>query len=273
MENSLEISSVLGRMEQIVLEVGRHLLEIRDTDAIQGEWQGTQLKTEADMMAHRQLSSLLKALDNTIPVVSEEDQDSQGDSRPHRYWLIDPIDGTASFAGGYSGFVTQIALMEDGEPLMAAIYAPELGQSYLAERGKGAVLNGKSLTVAQESKKKVLVDNYPEPRGTAFDAMLALGFSDYLECGSISLKICRVADGSADVFFKDVVVRDWDLAAPHLVLKEAGGILKLIDGFPVLYQGNYEKRQGIVASREEALCTEIVEWMTLRFAAAQHSKE
>jgi len=260
---------MINEMSTVVQDVGRRLLEIRNTDAIRGEWRGAQLKTEADMLAHSQMSTLLCALDGSIPVVSEEDLDSQGCLRPERYWLIDPIDGTASYSSGYPGFVTQVALMEKREPLIAAIYAPAFDHLYLAEKGRGAFLNGERLVVSSQAGRKILIDNYPEPRGAASVAMRELGFSNYLECGSISLKICRVADGSADVFFKDVVVRDWDIAAPHLVLQEAGGSLNMLDGSPVLYQGSYEKKNGIVASCEKTLCSELVAWFT-RHSAQEH---
>ena len=174
-------------------------------------------------------TELLRLAD--IPIVSEEDVASQSSDRPTEYWLVDPIDGTASFASGYDGFVCQAAWMRDGHPWLASVYVPALDRVYLAERGMGATMNGRPIAVRPvDMRQLTLVDNYPEPRGVAKRLFRDLHFSKYLESGSIGLKICLVADGAADVFVKDVTVKDWDIAAPHLVLQEAGGVLTQFTG-------------------------------------------
>ncbi len=244
---------MIDELKSILETVGAGLLQWQGRAG--GEWQGMQLKTRADREAHQALSAALTGLLN-VPVLSEEDPDSHAQTRPERYWLIDPIDGTASLAGGFDGFVTQAALMENGEPVLAAVYAPALGWMYTAEQGGGAFLNGEPIQVSQDETRRILIDNYPEPRGTAIRMMEELGCTGYLESGSISLKILRVADGSADVFFKDVVVRDWDVGAPSLILKEAGGTFSTVDGRPYPFSGPLEK-SGLIAARDEDLCRRV----------------
>jgi fructose-1,6-bisphosphatase/inositol monophosphatase family enzyme len=246
---------MIDELKNILKAVGSGLLRWQGRAG--GEWQGAQLKTEADREAHQALSCALTGLLN-VPVLSEEDPESHAAIRPEKYWLIDPIDGTASLAGGFDGFVTQAALMENGEPVLAAVYAPALEWMYTAEKGGGAFLNGSRIRVAADPSRLILVDNYPEPKGTAAEMMKALACTGYLESGSISLKILRVADGSADLFFKDVVVRDWDVGAPWLILKEAGGTLAAVDGKPYRFSGNLEK-QGLIAARCPELCNAAAE--------------
>ena len=145
--------------------------------------------------------------------VSEEDAGSQTGERPDAYWLIDPIDGTRSFVEGSSpGFVTQVALMRHGVPVEAAVFCPPLDLLYTARRGAGAALNGSRLSLDQTPGLAKLIDNYPQPREIAAAVVEAFGIPDYIKPGSIGLKICRIADGTADLFVKDVVVRDWDVA-------------------------------------------------------------
>lgn len=245
---------MIDELKSILKTVGAGLLKWQGRAG--GEWHGAQLKTEADREAHSALSAaLVKLLD--VPVLSEEDPDSHTEKRPERYWLIDPIDGTASLAGGFSGFVTQAALMENGAPVLAAVYAPVLDRMYTAEKGGGAFCNGNPIHVAEDEERLILVDNYPEPRGTAVRMMEALNCTGYLESGSISLKILRVADGSADLFFKDIVLRDWDVGAPWLILKEAGGVFTTVDGEPYPFSGSLEK-QGLVAARSTDICQKTV---------------
>ena len=247
---------MLEQLSGIVTSVGREILSWRGSHAAQGTWHGSQLKTEADLRAHAALSTQLRRTFPDIAVVSEEDSASQSPTRPSRYWLIDPIDGTASFSEGFAGVVTQIALIEDHQPQLGAIYAPALELLYLAQRGKGATLNGKRLRIASDPRRRVLIDNTPEPRGATKLAFERLHCTGYVESGSISLKICRVADGTADVFVKDITVRDWDIAPAHLVIGESGGVLAGLHGaaeFP--YAGGYE-HSGIVAATSVELAAE-----------------
>lgn len=256
---------MLEQLGQIVVDLGTDLRAWRRTGAVQGAWDGPQFKAHADLRAHDALRCRLADLAADIPVVSEEDTASQAAHRPDRCFLIDPIDGTASYAGGYPGYVTQIALMVASRPVAAAIYAPELDLLYLAEHGAGATRNGLRLQTSADAARTVLIDNEPEPRGTARQAFEALPCTGYVESGSISLKICRVADGTADLFFKDVMVRDWDFAAPHLVLAEAGGVLTMLDGSGVEYKGPYE-RPGLVAARSERVRRQLTDWFNRRAA-------
>lgn len=187
-----------------------------------------------------------------IAIVSEEDGGSQQEARPDEYWLIDPIDGTASFAHGFSGFVCQAALIRGGVIQLGGVYAPALDKLYMARQGQGATLNGLPMQARMLNWQRLtLVDNYPQPRGIAAQLFRDLHCMNYLESGSIGLKICLVAEGRADIFIKDVPVRDWDVAAPHLVLQEVGGVLTQLRGQSFDYRGSYE-RHGLVAvsSRE-----------------------
>lgn len=243
----------------IVKDVGRSLLKWRNLKIFEGKWEGTQFKAKVDIMAHQELENYLNKLTPGIPIISEENSVSLIDERPRLYWIIDPIDGTASFINGYSGFVTQIALIEDNKPKLAAVYAPVLDMLYTAKIGEGAYLNGKRLLISNREVLKILIDNYPEPRGIAKNACNEFKFENYIECGSIALKICKVADGTADLFLKDVIVRDWDLAPPHLVLEESGGVMTDIHGNKFEYRGGYE-HTGLIATKSQKANKDVVDW-------------
>lgn len=254
---------MLSALTAIMREVGALLLEWRERGGREGQWVGTQFKAEADRMAHAALVQRLRGHWPDIPVVSEEDESEA--ATVERYWLIDPIDGTASFAAGYAGFVTQAALIEQGRPEVGVVFAPALDLLYGAQAGAGARLNGETMmrSTAGSETGLALIDNYPQPRGIAAEAYESLGCTRYVESGSIGLKICRVADGTADLFIKDVVVRDWDLAPADLVLAEAGGALSDIAGQAFVYEGR-ATRQGLIAARDEALRARVARWQALR---------
>ena len=238
------------KLAEIIVEVGKEINRKKKLLISGGQWNGDQLKTKADMLAHKLLVSKLLRL-KKLPIISEEDSESHLILRPKCYWIIDPIDGTRSFVDGYPGWVTQVALVEHGTILKAAIYAPDLDLLYLASKGEGSTLNGGRLMVKKSDKDQVrLIDNYPKPEGIAKIIMKMIPCKNYIESGGISLKICRVADGMADLVVKDVKIRDWDVAAPMLVLEEAGGSISTGDGSKFLLSNGFDK-SGLVASNSE----------------------
>jgi 3'-phosphoadenosine 5'-phosphosulfate (PAPS) 3'-phosphatase len=218
---------------------------------------GGTVKAEVDHMAHDCLVETLGASGH--PVLSEEEPWHFDTDRPARYWLIDPLDGTASFVEGYAGFVTQVAFMERGRPVAAAVCAPALDLLYTAVVAGGAKVNGRSLRSLYKGGGIRLIDNYPEPRGFAARVHAGLPCGGYVESGSIGLKICRVADGTADLFVKDVPVRDWDIAAPNLVLGEAGGSVLGLDRKEFTYSGRPE-HNGLVAASSMELTERFLQW-------------
>ena len=249
----------MPEVSALLQQVGAVLLELRQ-QPIGGEWHGEQLRTQADRIVHELLVQGLERIRPGLACISEEDEHGQISERPDEYWLIDPIDGTRSLAEGFDGFVSQVALMRQGRPVAGWIHAPALAQMYLARKGGGATLNGQPLHLRPDGGLHCLTDNYPQPRGLAARAMVGLGIGNYLECGSIALKICRVADGSADVFVKDVTVRHWDIAPAQLVLEEAGGWLSDMTGAAPHYHGSYQV-QGLVATANPDQWQQVVSWL------------
>ncbi len=244
----MKTEKLIEGMQYLLRDVGEVLQKMRAKGVVGGVWQGTQLKSEADLLAEQMILKGLTLLTPGIKIVSEEDLGSHWKIRPSRYWIIDPLDGTASFCGGFSGYVTQIALMEGGSPVLGAVYAPFFDLMYTAEQASGATANGCRLRVKSDNHNLVLTDNYPCPQGIAKILCEELPCAGYLESGSIGLKICRVADGEADVFVKDVVYRDWDIAPAHLILTEAGGLLTDLKGHRISYHEEYVKSSGLIAA-------------------------
>lgn len=236
---------MLDKTINLMRDVGRDIRNWANIDGKEGFWEGHQFHAKADILAHNKIYEGLQAICSDIPILSEEGEFDPSVSMD-KYWLIDPIDGTASYAQGFPGYVTQVALMNDGKPELAVVYAPHFDEVFYAEIGKGAFKNGKRIFCRNKDDNLTLVDNYPEPRGIANIVFDKLKFKHYLESGSIGLKICRVAEGVADLFLKDVVVMDWDLAAPHLIISEAQGTLKNYLGGDIIYSGN-SCHKGLIA--------------------------
>ena len=248
-----DLSAVAALMES----AGKSILSWRNDLKFRRLYSEVDYKTEADQQAHKQICIGLSRIFPCIDVVSEESP-SHACERPNRYWLIDPIDGTASWYNGYNGFVTQAAYIESGRPLFGIVHAPVLAKTWTAIEGNGAYLNGMQLPKLSKSNRLIVADNTPAPHGILREIVSKLPATGYLESGSLGLKCVLVADGSADLFVKNVCVRDWDLAPAAVILQEVGGRLSLSDGSPFIFDGPYEKPGGFIVARDQSLLTDVV---------------
>lgn len=249
--------------------------EIRNIGDIINSWRSIEdyrkirdqklFKTEADNKANFLLKELILKFDSNSRIISEEDA-SFIKKKPNTYWLIDPIDGTSSWYEGYNGFVTQIAYIENGIPTLGIVYAPALKKIWWGILGHGAFLNGKML-----SKPKIdfntlvkLIDNYPKPMRISKMLFEGLKFNiKYVESGSIGLKSVKIADGSANLFVKDVVFRDWDIVPPYVLLKELDCHISDLDGNQLEFKGSHEKFNGLLVASNYNLAYEVLKFIKI----------
>lgn len=198
--------------------------------------------TAADLAAHHIILDGLTALTPSIPVVSEEGVIPPAAERAawSHYWLVDPLDGTREFIAKNGEFTVNIALIENGQPVLGVVLAPALDTLYAAAVGSGAwreqggvrsVLN----TRRWPTKPALMLSrSHPDPEAAA--RLAKLGDYDTLQVGS-SLKYCRIAEGLADAYPKFASIWFWDTAAAQCVLQQAGGSTLSLDDFaPVRYQ-------------------------------------
>lgn len=248
--------------ERAAVEVGDAVAALRNPAAIANDVENA--KHRADLFAQEQLYRLLASSYPGVPIISEEDE-YHAELRPSEYWLIDPIDGTASWAEGFPGYVTQAAFIQAGCVEYGVIHAPVLHRTWVALRGAGVFCNGEKLPPRKSARSPlVVIDNYPQPRGICLDLINWLGVARYEESGSLGLKAALVASGEADVFIKRVVVRDWDMAPAMAVCAEAGAVLTRVDGSTFSLSGPYAKPDGVIVAANEQLVHRITEWLTSR---------
>jgi len=199
--------------------------------------------TKADLAAHTLISDTLTELYPDIPIISEEAALLPFSTRTRwdRYWLIDPLDGTKEFIDKNGEFTVNIALIQDNNPVLGVVYAPAKQLLYYAQKGHGAFsLVGNSLeqaiTVSHDSHKKLRVVSSRRHGNNEQLKQFLSKQGDYqiIQIGS-SLKICKIADGTADVYPRFGPTSEWDIAAAHCVLNEAGGRLFAATGESLRY--------------------------------------
>ncbi len=186
------------------------------------------LVTEAD---HASEAAILKIIKTNFPdhqVLAEETGEIIQDSTYK--WIIDPIDGTVNFAHGIPLCCVVIAIEKGGEIVMSAVYAPVLNEFYFAEKGGGATLNDKKISVSDEASvlKSCLVTGFPYtyinmPNGPleVFGRLIRKGVP-VRRLGSAAIDLCWVAAGRFDGFYEHKL-EPWDSAAGYLIVEEAGG--------------------------------------------------
>ncbi|MEO8109988.1 MAG: inositol monophosphatase family protein [Ginsengibacter sp.] len=218
------------------------------------------LVTEADHAADK---AILQVIQGEFPlhgIVSEESAEKVSDSEYK--WIIDPIDGTVNFANGIPICCVSIGLEHNGKMLMGAVYNPIMNEFFFAERGKGATLNDKKISVSD--KKDVLtsclVTGFPytyleQPNGPiqVFARLIKKGIP-VRRLGSAATDLCWVAAGRFDGFYEHQL-NAWDSAAGFLIVEEAGGKVTDLNGGP------YSPYQPGIIATNGGIHDELVEWV------------
>ena len=205
--------------------------------------------TEADEAAEALILDALARLMPGVPVVSEEAA-GRGAHPPlgDCFILVDPLDGTREFLDGRDDFTVNIAVVTDGVPAVGIVAAPAHGRIWRGATGRGgerldlapgaAPAAARNVTPLRPRRRPpgglvaTVSRSHLDPRTAAFVA--GLPQAGQMVCGS-SLKFCRLAEGSADVYPRLAPTREWDIAAGHAVLAASGGTVTAPDGSPLAY--------------------------------------
>ncbi|MCH9663672.1 MAG: 3'(2'),5'-bisphosphate nucleotidase CysQ [Gammaproteobacteria bacterium] len=246
--NSDADSDLIGLIEpllRIALDAGAAIIEhyaAAEPVNVHSKSDGSPL-TAADLAAHRIIESGLNALKPNWPVLSEESDGVDLSQTAHwqRYWLVDPLDGTREFIKRTGDFTVNIALIDNGRPIIGVVYAPVTRQCFWALAGGGAWCrddNGErqihtrawsghhlDVVVSRSHASPVIaswLESLPWPTAT-------------VPVGS-SLKLCILAQGRADIYPRLGNTSLWDIGAAECVLVEAGGFISNLHGRPLQYQ-------------------------------------
>ena len=247
------------------IEAGEAILEIYAQD-FEVEFKADQSPlTSADKAGHE---IIVQALETTpYPVLSEESGEITDEERKgwNTYWLVDPLDGTKEFIKKNGEFTVNIALIEDGVPTLGVVYVPVEDTLYSGlESGawKASNCSGKTMEQIMATAKECNVSGEPsnplrvvaskshcneETREFIAGLEVKYGETELVSRGS-SLKLCMVAEGSADIYPRIAPTMEWDTAAAHAVVKAAGGEVFKYD--PSISPSDYTTRSPLLTPVE-----------------------
>ncbi|WP_425999575.1 3'(2'),5'-bisphosphate nucleotidase CysQ [Caulobacter sp. DWR1-3-2b1] len=198
--------------------------------------------TEADQAGERLILQRLAEIFPDVPTVSEEYASEFGapeDIGP-RFFLVDPIDGTKAFVRGDPNFTVNIGLIENGVPVAGAILAPATGETWfttsdgvLKRLAPGGAETRAEVRVWPKGEAVALI-SHTMTDARAADLALEYGFDRRTPMDS-SVKLCRIAEGAADIYPRHGPTMEWDTAAGHAILIAAGGRFTALDGGVFVY--------------------------------------
>ena len=236
---------LIDAVAELAIDAGNAILEIYNGDdlRVSQKTDGSPL-TAADMAAHRLLVAGLQALEPDTPVLSEESAAVDAEVRNlwQRYWLVDPLDGTAEFVSKNGEFTVNVALIENHRPIMGVVHAPVQGVTYLGSASLGAYRRDDQGQQAIKARSVASVVDVNQPLvlmvsrrhgDTEVNQLVKkinrqLGGCSVKNVGS-SLKICMIAEGHADLYPRLAPTCEWDTAAAQAVLEAAGGAIVDLD--------------------------------------------
>ena len=241
-ENSTDLTSLLDAVARLAGLAGEKILMVYDSEFAIDQKEDRSPLTAADLASHHAIVEGLRELTPGVPILSEESSTLPYAQRSlwQRYWLVDPLDGTKEFIKRNGEFTVNIALIEGGTPSLGVVHVPVSGVSYLACRGCGARKHepGREpipIKVRKLPDGPVMVVGSRSHRGDSLNRFLEnLGEYEMVGMGS-SLKLCLVAEGSADVYPRLGPTSEWDTAAAQCVVEQAGGHVTDTDMQPLRY--------------------------------------
>jgi len=242
MSDLVPMDDIGDALAEIVVEAARLILPLWRSGLTVHSKADESPVTEADRQGEALILKRLAERFPDIPVISEEDASEFGtpDSIAARFFLVDPLDGTKAFVRGDPNFTVNIGLIEHGRAVAGAVAAPPSGELWFT-RGGQAMKRQFDETVAKPVRVR------PWPKGAAIalishtmkeetaDKLAAEYGFNLREPMDSSIKLCRIAEGSADIYPRHGPTMEWDVAAGQAVLEAAGGSMLSHEGQPFVY--------------------------------------
>jgi myo-inositol-1(or 4)-monophosphatase len=250
------IENTLKTALAAVHAAGRIIREKSDTVFLVNHKGATDLVTEVDLAAEREIIATLSRAFPEHRIMAEESGRGKGES--DYIWWIDPIDGTTNFVHGYPCYSVSVALEYRGRSILGIVYDPTRDELFQAVKGEGAYLNGRPITVSAVDtlSDALLATGFPYDRSQREHALsiasrLLPGIQGLRRDGSAALDLAYVAAGRLDGFW-EFGLKPWDTAAGWLLVEEAGGRVSNFKG------ESFDIRQGAVVASNHRIHADLV---------------
>jgi 3'(2'), 5'-bisphosphate nucleotidase len=218
----------------LLAEAGRRIMDVYNAGVAGADVQWKEDNsplTLADRRSHDFLCEALSLLNSEIPIMSEESVQVPFEVRAQwsRYWCLDPLDGTKEFLKRNGQFTINLALMENSRPVLGFIHIPVSGETFWAAEGYGANRFDGVQTIRIRSNQKasnwIAVGSGSHGSMEELTVLEQFPITEKRSAGS-ALKFCLIACGDADVYYRHGPTMEWDTAAGHILVEEAGALFE-----------------------------------------------
>ncbi len=241
---AVDLTRAAERLAASVREAGALALSMFGTPIKNWTKGASSPVSEADIAVDKLLRERLSEAEPGAGWLSEESVDDPARLAARFVWIVDPIDGTRAYIAGLPEWVVSAALVDNGRPVAACLFAPVSGEFFAAVAGGGATCNEAAITVSPGESlggtriagPKNFLEKLP-----AFDPPVTI----VPRIPSLALRLARVAQGIIDAAIAGGNSHDWDLAAADLLVHEAGGALTPLTGESLTYN-RPEPRHGML---------------------------
>ena len=203
--------------------------------------------SETDIAVDTLLRERLTGGSNAIAWLSEETADDAARLTSRYVWVVDPIDGTRAYLSGQPDWAISAALVEQGRPIAACLYAPALDEFFAARADAGSTLNGNAIAATPGADLHGIRVAGPQKFLERLSAILP-PFTKLPRGHSLALRFARVAQGLCDAAFAGGNSHDWDLAAADLLVHQAGGVLTPLVGGTIAYNRPVPRHGMLIAA-------------------------
>tara|TARA_A100000164_G_scaffold1317_1_gene1129 strand:+ start:727 stop:1500 length:774 start_codon:yes stop_codon:yes gene_type:complete len=256
--NNNELKNLNNNLKECFLSAGERAMHLRNIGLKTEVKNDNTPVTNGDLEVNEILTNKIKQLTPNIPIVSEESNLNKNSNELTEFWLIDPIDGTHDYINNRDEFTLNAALILNKRPELGIIYAPakkRLFYSY-APGHCYEYSNNVEIKINCEKKTKdneILAVSYSDNlKPQILDIHKKLKVTNYKKMKS-SFKFCVIASGEYDLYVAEPRASEWDIAAGHAILKNAGGVITDFDGNEILYGKKDFKNPSLILKRSKNL--------------------
>ena len=256
--DSKQLKKISDELIDTFLTAGERSIKLRDAGLKKEIKHDNTPVTNGDIEVNNILTNKIKNITPQIPIVSEESSSNKSNKEMDNFWLIDPIDGTYDYINNRDEFTLNAALIINKKPELGIIYAPAkkrlfysygLGFSYELVDKKEVKLT----CVKKTEKNEVRAVSYSKNlKPIITELHKKFGVTNYTRMKS-SLKFCVIASSEYDLYVAEPRACEWDIAAGHAILKNAGGIVSDFDGEEIFYGKKNFHNPSLILRRSESL--------------------
>ncbi len=256
--NNEQLKKISEELIDTFLKAGERSIKLREEGLKKEIKTDNTPVTNGDIEVNNILTNKIKNITPQIPIISEESSSNKSKIGMNNFWLIDPIDGTYDYINNKDEFTLNAALIINKKPELGIIYAPAkkrlfysygLGFSYELVNKKEIKLDCRKKTKKNEVKA---VSYSKDLKPKIAELHKKFGVTDYVRMKS-SLKFCVIASSEFDLYVAESRACEWDIAAGHAILKNAGGIVSDFDGKEIFYGKKNFRNPSLIIKRSENL--------------------